>query len=140
MATPTAAQVADNWQRGMQNSTERLKAGINAVDVAPTAKAAAAVDRQVQGVIAAAQSGKTQRALQAVSLQDWKDAMLKKGVARVAQGAAAATPKFQSFMTKFLPYLKQGQDKVNSMPNATLEDRIQRMVAMVRHNSEFTNT
>lgn len=140
MAMPNAQQVATNWANGMANSSEKLKAGINNVTVAPTEKAAMAVDRQVVGVQRAANSGKTATNLRKVSLQDWKDAALNKGVGRVAAGAQNAKPKMAAFMTKFLPYLQQGVDKLANMPRGDLEQNIARATTMMRHNAEFQNS
>lgn len=137
MAMPSAATVAKNWQNGMANSGEKLKQGIMSVQVAPTQKAAQRIDAMVAGVIRAAQSGKTQAALNAVSLQDWQKAMIDKGLGRVAAGASSAVPKFQRFMDKFLPHLQQGLDALASNPRGDLEQNIGRMVQMARHNSTF---
>lgn len=138
MSNVTAAQAAAAWQSGMQNSTQRITAGVNAVTVAPTQLAAAAADRMVAGIMRAVQSGKWQAGLQAVSLQDWKSAMLDKGVNRIASGAAAAKGKFQTFMSQFLPYVQQGVQAMDStMPRGDLEQNIARATYMMRHNAAF---
>lgn len=137
---PSAATVAQNWQRGMANSSEKLKQGIQNVTQSPTAKAANRIDAMVAGVQRAAASGKTQAALNAVTLEDWKKAMLDKGVGRVAAGAAASVPKFQAFMQKFLPHLQSGLAQLDSMPRGDLEANINRANAMMRHNAQFRNS
>lgn len=139
MPMPTPSQVAQNWQRGMSNSSEKLKQGIQNVTQSPTAKAAQRIDAMVAGVQRAAASGKTAAALNAVSTEDWKKAMLEKGVPRVAAGAAAATPKFQAFMVKFLPWLQNGLSQLESMPRGDLEQNINRANSMMRHNAQFKN-
>ena len=135
MQSPT--QIAQNWQRGLANSTEKIKAGIAAVQEAPTAKAARAVDRMVAGIQRAAAEGKIQAGLQRVTLADWQQAMLQKGVARVAAGAQASVGKFESFMSQFLPHLESGMRQLESMPRGDLEQNIARATAMMRHNSTF---
>jgi hypothetical protein len=105
------------------------------VTESPTAKAASNPQKFLMGVQAAVQSGKWQAGLNAVSLQDWKTAMIQKGVGRVAQGTQAALPKMQAFMARFYPILQQNMEQVNAMPNNTLEDRINKMVAMARLNA-----
>lgn len=140
MAIPNAGQIATNWRNGMASSGEKLKAGVNAVTESPTAKAARNIDRMVAGVQRAAQSGKTQRALERVSLEDWKKSMLEKGAARVASGAAAAVSKVQDFFQEFIPWLEAGQRKLESMPRGDIEQNIARAVEMMRHNSQFRRT
>lgn len=137
MGMPSASQVADNWARGMANSGEKLKQGIMAVTVSPTAKAADAADRMLAGVQRAIQSGKTQAALRAVSLEAWKDAAINKGANRVAGGAAAAKPKFTNFMQQFLPHLAAGMAQLDSMPRGDIEQNLARARAIALHNHNF---
>lgn len=134
------AQIAANWASGMANSTEKMRNGINAVTEAPTAKAARAVDRMVAGVQRAAAEGKIQAGLEAVTLEDWKRAMLDKGLGRVASGAQGAKGSFQDFMNEFIPHLQAGQRELETMPRGDLEANIARANAMMRHNARFRRT
>jgi predicted transcriptional regulator len=124
----------------MANSTEKMKAGINAVTVAPTQRAAARLDAYMAGVQRAVQSGKMADALNRVTLQDWQRAAIDKGINRVAGGAAAAKPKFQSFMNEFLPFLENARRELESMPRGGLEENIQRAVTMMRKIATFRRT
>lgn len=136
MISPDAA--ADAWVAGLGQATQKIKNGIMAVTQSPTSKAAAAIDRQVAGVQRAASSGKTARALNAVSLEEWKRLASEKGVPRIAAGAAAAKGKMASFLRAFLPHVSSGVDQLNaSMPRGDLETNLNRMTAMARHNSNF---
>ena len=138
MPKHTPQEVAAKWSRNLAGSTESIRAGIEAVQESPTAKAARAVDRQVAGVQAAAASGKTQRALQAVTLDMWKDAALNKGLPRIASGATAAEPKMENFMAELLPYVESQVQQLDSkMPRGDFEQNINRMVAMARAMKKF---
>lgn len=135
MPMPTPAQYAKNWSRGMSGSADKLRAGVNAVTESPTHKAALAIDRQVAGVVRAAQEGRTQRALEKVTTEDWKRAMNEKGIPRIAQGAAGAENKVAAFAAEFLPFVASG---VASLPpRGDLETNIQRSISMQRHNAAF---
>ena len=135
MKNISAAQAAKNWQNGMANSSAKMTAGINAVTEAPSTAAIAAIPRMVAGIQQAAASGKIQAGLARVSLQMWQQAMIQKGVTRVAAGATAAQPKVQAFMTAFLPFLQQG---VASLPpRGDTQQNIQRAVAMMNYNHGF---
>jgi hypothetical protein len=130
-----AQQAAENWVAGLGNANKKMTDGINATTVAPTQLAIAAIPRQVAGVIRAAQEGKTEAGLARVSLQDWKNAMLTKGVQRVSSGAAAAKGKFANFMGEFLPHV---QSVVAGLPpRGDTEQNIQRAVEMMRGNARF---
>lgn len=138
MSMPTPQQAADSWARGMSSSAEKMKAGVNAVTESPTAAAARASDRYLQGIQRAVSSGKWAAGLNSVSLQDWKQSMLDKGIPRVATGAQAAKGKMQNFLAQFLPYVKAGVDQINSsMPRGDLETNIARSAAMARYNANF---
>ena len=63
--------------------------------------------------------------------------MLTKGLPRIASGAAQAEPKFQAFMSEFMPHIEQGLRQLQGMPRGDLNQNIQRMVAMVQHNARF---
>lgn len=133
----SAQHVADKWARNLGASTEAIKAGIAAVNVAPTEKAAAAADRYAQGVANSVASGDYQKGLRRVSLEDWRRAITNKGIPRIAAGAAEAKPKMAAFLTEFLPHVEAGQRALESMPKGDLETNLQRAVAMMRHNASF---
>lgn len=133
----TSQAVAQKWQRNTSAAAESLKAGVMAVTTAPTARAAQAVDRYLAGVNAAVASGRMQQALQAVSLQDWQQAMITKGQPRIASGVAAAIGKVQTFMDRWLPYEQALSDRVAAMPKGTLADAQARAAFAIEYNSKF---
>ena len=136
----SAQQIAEKWARNLGQSSESIKAGVNAVTVSPTERAAAREDAYIQGVQAAVASGKWKRGLQRVTVGDWRSAMLNKGVPRIGPGATQAIPKMQKFMSEFLPWLEEGQKKLSNMPRGSLQDNINRMIAQVEHNAAFQRT
>jgi hypothetical protein len=137
MALPNATQMAANWANGMAQAGEKIRAGVQAVTEAPTAKAARRTDAMLAGLQRAIASGKVAAGLNAVSLEDWKSATLNKGIGRVAAGAAAAKPKVQNFAQQFLPHLEAGLRELDSMPRGDIETNIARATAMMRHNAKF---
>lgn len=131
--TPDQAQA--KWLTRLQGATQDITNGVNNVTVAPGQKAAAQSQKWLQNVTAA--QDKWKRNVGAVSLEQWKQYMLNVGVPRVAQGAQAKQAKFGSFAQQFFPHLEAGIAKVSAMPSTTLEDNINRAVAMMRHNASF---
>lgn len=103
----TPQQIADKWARNAAAAGQSYEEGINAVQEAPTHKAAAAVDRYVAGVNRAAADGKFQAGLMRVTLAAWKNAAISKGKNRLQSGVTAAKDKMQSFLAEFLPYVEQ---------------------------------
>jgi len=133
----TPAQVADKWKRRTQAATQDMVAGVNAVTVAPGQQAAAKSDKMLQKVTESVTSGRWARRVGSVSLEEWKKQMIDKGAARVSSGVAAAEAKSTAFYAEFLPHVASVQAEVKRMPDLTLEDSIQRMVANARGLSKF---
>lgn len=134
----TSQQVTDKWARNTAAATESLKAGVMAVTQSPMAKAAAAVDRYVAGVQQAASTGRWAAGLNGVSLQDWQNAMLTKGTARIGQGVTAAKPKFSAFMDKWLPYQQNLQNHVAGMSRGSVSDSQARSAYAIAYNAAFS--
>lgn len=139
MAQKNATQVTAKWLRNAQGATQALQDGVNNVQVAPGTLAAAKADKMLQNITAAITSGKWAANVSAVSLADWKNAMLTKGVSRYGSGVAAAQPKFQAFMSKLLPFQANIQAQLANMPDLTLQDNIQRAVYMMTEMAKFKN-
>ena len=136
----TAQEIARKWQRNLSGSVEAIRNGVQDVTVSPTEKAAAKADQYLIGVQSAVDSGKYQAGLRRVTLEQWKQAMLDKGVPRLASGAAAGEPKFQEFMAEFLPYIESGQRMLENMPRGGLQENIARSTAMIEHLAGFRRT
>lgn len=137
MAMRSSAEIAAKWSRNLSSSTQSIQAGVQATTVNPAQKAIERIPAYLAGVQAAVQSGKVQRGLQGVTLQSWQQAMINKGLPRIAAGATAAVPKMQKFMDAFGPHLQALDAKLQSMPRGDLNQNIQRMVTAAQHNAAF---
>lgn len=135
MARVTPEQAANKWRDRLSGAGAEIQAGVMAVTESPGAAAARSADLWLQKVTAS--KPKWVRRVSAVTLQDWQQAMVTKGLGRIQSGAQAAQPKVQSFMSEFLPYVDQGVAKVKAMPKGTVEAGIARAGAMIRHNAGF---
>ena len=133
----SAQEIARKWQRNLSGSVESIRSGVQDVTVSPTEKAASKADQYLIGVQHAVDSGKYQRGLRSVTLEQWKQAMLDKGVPRIASGAASGEPKFTEFMQEFLPYIESGQRMLDNMPRGSLQENIARSTAMIEHLANF---
>lgn len=113
--------------------------GINAVQTAPGEAAARNVNGYQNGVAQAVASGKWQRNVQAVGLQDWKRAALDKGAQRLASGAQAAVGKVAAANERVFPMIDQATARIASMPRDTPQARIARATAYMTHMHEIAN-
>ena len=128
-----AATVAQRWAQNLGNAGQKITDGVNAVSQAPGAAAAAQVQVWAQNTQAA--QAKFARNVAAVSLNQWQQAVINKGIGRLASGATAAEPKFQTFMSKLLPYVQSGRSALPKRGN--LQANIARMTAWVTYMSKF---
>lgn len=131
----TASEAANKWAANLSNSTTAMQQGVARVTTSPGLLASRAADKWLAKTTAA--KDKFQRRTAAVTLGDWQNAMTTYGISRVAQGAQAKKSKMENFLQEFLPHLEAGVRQVDAMPKNTLEDGINRAVAMIRHNAQF---
>lgn len=137
MANMNAADVAQRWANNLGAAGQKIRDGVNAVTESPMAKAAARQDAWVQGVQRARDDGSYAAGLNSVTLAQWKDAMLNKGINRIGQGATQALPKMQQFLQSFLPYVQQGVNNLANQPRGDLSANIGRMVTMVQYLANY---
>lgn len=133
----TAEQIVKIWAERGANSADAVRAGVNAVTENPAAKAAAAVDLWAANVAKA--KDKFRQSLEKVTLQDWKQAMLGKGLQNMQNGYndKQNQNKFAAFMREFLPHVRAGAAQVKLMRKGTLQDGIDRAVFQIKHNAAF---
>lgn len=110
---------------------------VRKVTVAPTEQAAQKVDKMRTNFLKSVDDGKVERGLRRVTLSDWQQAMINKGVPRITQGLEQAESKIVEFNREFYPHLDRVQAEVEAMPDTTLEDNIARAVHNIRRNAEF---
>ncbi|KKN26922.1 hypothetical protein LCGC14_0869940 [marine sediment metagenome] len=137
MVKITPSEYSEKWGRRLKGSTEDVRRGVSAVTEAPGIKAAQKVAKMKANLIKSLEDGTWERRVASVSLQEWKDKTLKKGIGRISQGVDEASGKMQDFASEFFPHLEEGQRIVDAMPDITLEDSIARATAMMRHNAKF---
>lgn len=136
MAGMTPDQVAQLWQQRLAGSGDKIRAGVNAVSVAPGQLAARNVAGYVAGVNAAQQKWATRVA--SVRLETWQADMLNKGLNRIASGAQAAEPKMAAFMGQLLPFIASGRGRLPQ--RGGLDANIARSAAWIRYMATFKRT
>lgn len=137
MAHGTPQDVAAKWSRNAQNAAQDYVQGVNRVTVSPTAQAAAAVTTWQARVSSTAAAQKYVRKLNAVTLEQWKARVDAVGQSRYSQGVSAAESKFQAAMVNLLPFIDNLRAQIKAMPNATLQDRIQRANAWINGMAQY---
>ena len=124
-------QIVQKWQNNLARSGEAVKAGVQNVTVAPGQKAAAAANKYAQNTQEAVNSGKFQRRVSAVSLTDWQNAMIQKGIPRLNTGAAAGAAKMGKYLTVAAPVYEDIRQTTANMPNNNTDEALAKVrVAM----------
>ena len=132
-ALPNPTDAAAKWAQNLGAAGTAYTAGVQAVQTAPGAAAAAASDRYLAGI--QANVNKFKANVGAVSLADWQNAAVTKGAPRLATGATAAQPKVANVLSQLFPYIDQVR---NSLPaRGDLEQNIARSAAFQRAMSKF---
>lgn len=139
MARLDPKQFADKLIRRQSGAVDDMRQGVEAVKEAPSKKAVAKQAKMKANLMQAIDSGKWARKLGAVTLEEWKEKMLNIGVARVQPGIEASRNKIERFAERFLPFLDTVKQKIDAMPDTTLEERIAKSAAQMREVAKFKN-
>lgn len=131
----TPEEYAEKQARRLKQALPDMEAGIRRVTVAPTAQAAAKVQKWQARVQESAQ--KWARNTGAVTLEQWRDATIAKGINRVSGGIDAAQPKVVAMASKLLPAVEAARNKARAMPDLTLQDSIARATTFMTEMSKF---
>jgi hypothetical protein len=131
----TPDQIAAKWAQNLGQSTQRIQDGVQSVTQAPGLAAAAQKTTWVQNTTSSADKWASNTAK--VTLGEWQQAMIEKGLQRVASGATAAEPKFNAFMGRLLPHIDSVKRSLPARGN--LDANINRMVAFTRGMAKFQN-
>jgi len=137
MAKLTPTEFQEKHARRLKASVEDVRKGIDRVTVNPCELAAAKKDKMLTNLTASINSGKWERGLKRVPLEEWKRKTRDIGVNRIAAGIDGAKEKVISFAEVLLPHIDRGIEKIKGMPDVTLDDNINRMTSFIRHMSEL---
>jgi len=130
-------EFAEKWARRLKGATEDIRRGVEKLSENPAEKAIKKKEKLKARLIEAIDSGRWERGLEKVTLDDWKKAVLEKGIGRISAGVDEATPKMEEFGKALLSHIEAGQKEIEKMPDLTLEDSINRMTKFVRHMAKF---
>lgn len=130
---PTAA--ANKWRDHLSAAAPDIKAGVQAVTVAPGQLAAAQADVWIANIMASKEKWKTRVQ---VPLGEWQDKMINLGIPRIATGASENVGKMATFLTSFLPHVERGVAQMRAnYPRGTIDQNIARAVFIMRWNSDY---
>tara|TARA_Y100000310_G_scaffold345713_1_gene468700 strand:- start:8635 stop:9057 length:423 start_codon:yes stop_codon:yes gene_type:complete len=127
LARVNAQEYAEKWGRRLTASTEDIRRGVERVTEAPGERAARSQEKMITNLLDSVNSGRWARAVSSVTLPEWKESILSKGIQRIAAGVTAALPRQVQMAQTLLANVEAVQAEVERMPNVTFEDRLARM-------------
>lgn len=128
----TAEQFAERWGTGLTGSIERMREGVANVQVAPGIAAAAKADKWHAAISRSDTKAKWKARVGAVPLEVWQQAMINKGLNRIADGVENAQGKMQDYGAKLITHQNRLLSELDALPDITLEDSIKRMTHWIR--------
>jgi len=135
-----AEQFQEKHARNLKAARDDMIAGADRVTVAPTELAAKKIDKMKANFVKAIDSGKVERGLHRVTLEDWKTKYKEIGVDRVAAGIDGAKAKVISFANELLPFEATLQKQVDGMADLTISDSVARATTWIIGMSKFKRT
>lgn len=136
----TPQQFREKHATNLKASLRYMEAGVNRVTEAPGVAAAEAQDKMRANLLDAIDTGKWATRVQSVSLGEWKNAMIAKGIPRVAAGIDGAAAKVEAFAADLIAYENTLLGQIEGMPDVTLNDSVNRAVTWITSMAEFRRT
>ncbi len=129
----TPDQMSEKWNRRTKNAIGDMVQGIQNVSESPAKKAVAKQDKMKANLMKSIDDGTWSKRLGSVTLDDWKTKTVQKVQERLPGGVDAAMPKRQKFDNWLHKELNTVLPKIDSMPDLTMEDSVNRVRALMEH-------
>lgn len=131
MARVNGAGWLEKWKRRLDAAGPDITNGVNRVTTAPGVAAAAASDRMLSGVTNAITSGVWARNVQKVSLNEWQQSMIKKGIPRMATGTSQAVATKGAKIDAVLSVVDAAAAAARALPKGGIEQSKARANAFI---------
>ncbi len=133
----TPEEVAEKYARNTANAVPEYTKGVERVEIAPGVAAAAKADKYLSGVMQSFNEGKWQERVAAVTVEEWREKTLSKGVSRYQEGTQAAQANVAAFHGELQEFRRGLDTELNRMPDSTQEQRLSKMMANARGMAKF---
>lgn len=119
---------------------QEYRDGIESVEVSPGKLAVQKKDKFKNNLLQAIDSGKWESALSNLDLNEWKRKASTVGADRLSTGMVAAEDKMVQFREELIAYQTQLKQRLDAMPDATPEQREQKMLTNIREMRKFSRS
>lgn len=133
------ARTVERWASSAAQGQQRYLEGVQGTQVDVVGRAVAAQPKLLANVQQAISSGRWARRLQEVGTAGWKSKTVAKA-ANYGVGIAAGRDEYQRAMQTWLPIIDSAAASVQSMPNGSFQDSLNRMTAFATalHNAKLS--
>ena len=131
MARVTPAEYAEKWSRRLKAAGQDIQQGVKRVTEAPGQSAARQAQTMLNNLTARVSDGTWARNVAAVTVDEWRNSVLNKGLQRIAAGVDQAAPGQQAMATQLLGAIDAAVAVVDRTPRGDLQTNIQRAVTFM---------
>lgn len=131
-----ANAISEKWARRTKAAVSDVQAGVMRVTESPAAKAVSKAAKMKQNLMKSIDDGTWAKRLGAVSVEEWKTKTAQKVGERLSGGVDGAQAKRQKFDTYLVNQLNGILPKIDSMPDMTIEDSVNRVRTLMEHMSK----
>lgn len=133
------ATTVERWASSSAAGQQRYTEGVQTTQVDVVGRAVQAQSKLLANFQQAVTSGRWARNIQDVGTAGWKQQTLAKA-ANYGVGIAAGRDKYQRSMQQWLPIIQSAAASVQSMPNGSFQDSLNRMTAFATalHNAKLS--
>lgn len=128
-----AKLAAAKWKAGVQGSSEKFKAGVARPKRDPIQAALAHEDKMLANFQESVTSGRWRDNLSAVSMSQWQQAMIARGLPAMLNNLAEKAKAQEEFGRRWGPYLDQIKDELANMPTNTVADKMAKIQRNMEH-------
>jgi hypothetical protein len=132
MARVNAQEWLDKWGRRLNSAGQDIQAGVKRVTTAPGQLAAQSQPLMLQRLTEAINNGTWARNVSAVSLADWQNDFINKGIPRIAQGVTQAQKSKAQVIGELLTAVDNAASAARALPKGNIEQSIARAAAFMR--------
>ncbi len=130
------AEISEKWNRRTKAAVSDVQAGIQRVTESPAQKAVAKAAKMKANLVKSIDDGTWAKRLGSVTLEEWKTKTAQKVGERLSGGVDGAMNKRAKFDSWLVGTLNNVLPKIDSMPDMTLEDSVNRVRTLMEHMSK----
>lgn len=129
MTKVNAQQWLTKWGNNLNAAGPYIQSGVNAVKTAPGVAAAAQANLMLTNITASITSGQWAKAVSGVTLGQWQQAMINKGIPHISAGVTSAQANKSAQITALLNAVDTSVAAIQNLPKGGLQNNINRAVA-----------